>query len=82
MRVELTMEVRGGDRSIQWDEGTLSGDGEVIRRLRRLVDDGLVDVDDLLSVVRGTELVTAQHVTIANLDLVDPDGPAPSQALA
>lgn len=81
MKVELTMEVRGRDRVIQWDEGTLSGDGEVIRRLGRLVDDGLVDVDDLLSVMRGTELVTAQHVTIANLDLVEPDGPAPSQAL-
>ena len=82
MKIELTMQVRGGDRMIQWDEGMLSGDDEVIRRLMRLVDDGRVDVTDLLSVVRGTEAVTAQHVTITNLDLIEPDGSSPSVALA
>jgi hypothetical protein len=82
MKIELTMQVRGGDRTIQWDDGTLCGDEEVIRRLMRLVDDGQVDLGDLLSVVRGTEVVTAQHVTIANLDLVEPEGRAPTVALA
>jgi len=82
MKIELTMQVRGGDRVIQWDDGALSGDDEVIRRLMRLVDDGLVDLGDLLSVVRGTEVVTAQHVTIANLDLVEPESSSPTVALA
>lgn len=73
MRFELTMQVRGGSRSIRWHEGELTGDDEVLRRLQILVDEGRVDVTDLLSVVRATELVTAQHVSIANLDLIEPD---------
>ena len=72
MRVELKVEVRGGERVVQWHDGCLTGDPEVLRRLQPLVDTGRVEVADLLSVIRGTEDVTAQHVTLANLDLVEP----------
>ena len=78
MRVELAMTVRGGDRVLRWDDGVLTGDDEVLRRLRPLIEHGQVEVDDLLSVVRGAELVTAQHVSLSNLDLVDPDVPPPA----
>jgi hypothetical protein len=66
------MLVRGGERVVEWHDGLLSGDQEVLRRLQPLLDSGRVLVDDLLSVIRGTEHVTAQHVQLANLDLVDP----------
>ena len=74
MRVELSMSVRGGIRRLEWNDGALSGDDEMISRLQRLVEAGRIDVDDLLSVVRGTELVTAQRVGVVNLDLTEPDG--------
>ena len=74
MRVELRMRVRGGDRFLEWADGVLTGDSEVLRRLQPLVESGRVRIDDLVSVIRGAEDVTAQHVTLANLDLVEPDG--------
>lgn len=73
VRVELRMRVRGGERVLEWADGALTGDGEVLRRLQPLVDTGRVRVEDLVSVIRGTEAVTAQQVTLANLDLVEPD---------
>jgi hypothetical protein len=73
MRVELGMNVRGGERTVCWEDGVLSGDDEVLRRLQPLIDRGQVEVQDLLSVLRGTELVTAQQVTIVNLDLIEPE---------
>lgn len=73
MKVELEMTVRGGARSIRWDDGVLSGDDEVLGRLQRLIEDGRVQIDDLVSVLRAAELVTAQRVTLTNLDLVEPE---------
>ena len=74
MRVEISMTVRGGLRRLEWDDGSLSGDGEVIRRLEPLIELGRIDVADLLSVVRGAELATAQRVGVVNLDLTEADG--------
>jgi hypothetical protein len=73
MRIELSMCVRGDDRTVRWEDGVLSGDDEVLRRLDPLIERGQVDITDLLSVVRGAELVTAQQVTLAPLDLLEPD---------
>ena len=74
MRIELSMCVRGEERLVRWEDGAVSGDDEVLRRLDPLVESGQVDLTDLLSVVRGAELVTAQQVTLAPLDLLEPDG--------
>jgi hypothetical protein len=71
MRIELGMEVRGDRRTLRWEDGALTGDDEVLRRLQPLIDAGRVQPDDLVSVVRGTEQVTAQHVEVLNLDLVE-----------
>lgn len=72
MRVELMVTVRGVERRVRWLDGQLMGDAEILRRLDRVVEAGQVDRGDLLSVVRGVELVAAQHVELVNLDLVEP----------
>jgi hypothetical protein len=75
MRVQLEVRVRGSERTLHWADGVLRGDDEVLRRLQTLIDGGRVDLDDLVSVLRGVELVTAQQVSLVNLDLADPEGP-------
>jgi len=67
------MQVRGDDRVLEWTDGALTGDREILRRLQPLVETGQVQIDDLVSVIRGTETVTAQQIELANLDLVEPD---------
>lgn len=76
VRIEMRMQVRGGERVLEWVDGVLSGDSEILRRLQPLVESGRVRIDDLVSVIRGAEAVTAQQVTLANLDLIEPDGVA------
>jgi hypothetical protein len=71
MRYEMTMTVRGGERSLVWSDGRLSGDDEVRGRLQRMADDGRYEPGDLLSTIRAIEAVVAQQVTIVNLDLVE-----------
>ncbi len=67
VRVELTATIRGGERRVRWDNGELTGDDEILRRLGTC---GVpIDRSDLVSVLRGVEMVTAQHVDVVNLDI-------------
>jgi hypothetical protein len=70
VHVELTARIRGSERRVRWRDGELAGDDEIVRRLERVVASGLVEPGDFLSVLRGVEMVTAQHVDVVELDLV------------
>jgi len=71
VHVELIATIRGAERRMRWRDGELAGDDEIVRRLERVIASGAVDPDDFLSVLNGIELVTAQHVEVVELDLVE-----------
>jgi len=67
MRVELAVMLRGEARRLVWDEGVLTGDSDVLRRLRlRDPDDRLEH--DLVATIRGIEAATAQRVVFCSIE--------------
>ena len=66
MRAEMVVMLRGEPRQLVWDDGALSGDAEVIRRLHHRAPHHRAL--DLVGTIREIEAATAQRVVFTLLE--------------
>lgn len=80
MRVRIESHIRGELVQVVWDEGTVTGDLELVDRARRMYESHsqLIDESDVTAFIAALEQAAGERVDITIWP--DPDRPDPSRS--